>query len=113
MAKTADAVNFAVASAAHFPNPASYVPIIEYESVKKDSPWVVKDFTSRDDCGPSALQRIPEPRRTYGLSVSSDVRSVRRVIKDALAAFASTCGDKASFAVLRDSHAAEKEDLQK
>lgn len=51
--------------------------------------------------------------RTYGLSVSYSVLSVQGLVKDVLAAPASTGGDEASSAGLKKSHDVKKADLEK
>lgn len=46
------------------------------------------------------MQRIQEQCGTYSWPVSSDLRSIEEVMKDALVAFASAGGDEASLANL-------------
>lgn len=59
------------------------------------------------------LQRCQELCRTYSLLVSFDVRYIQEVIKDALAAFLSSCGDNSSRSDIEKSNAAEKADLKR
>lgn len=76
------------------PSPAAHdhsgeVPIVEEDIIEENSPWNLRHLTSKNDQGPSALQRIQELRRSYGLSALMDFRSVQKVIRDTLATFAS------------------------
>lgn len=54
------------------------------------------------------LYYILEICQTHGLSVPSSVRSVQKMIKNALGAPASSGGDEASLTDLKKSYAAEK-----
>lgn len=59
------------------------------------------------------LKKIQEVYRTYGLSVASDVQSVRAVTKAVFEEFSSAGGDETSLAVLRESDGAKKSGLKK
>lgn len=99
-----DAGSSNIDSSADFQGPASDVPIFDDEVVEEDSWWGVKDLTSKDDRGPTALQRVQDLCRIIGLSVPSDVLSVQRLVKVALAPFAFAGGDDACIADVKDSH---------
>lgn len=60
--RTLTAATDAVISVFHsfpdFPGPASEVPIVEDYVFEKYPPWYLSDLSSKDDRGPSALERI-------------------------------------------------------
>lgn len=58
LAEGPDATSSVVNSTSDFPDSASNVPIYENEIIEEDSPWDLKDLTSKDDRGPSASKRI-------------------------------------------------------
>lgn len=55
LAEATLAVSSVVDCSTNFPDPASYVPIVEGEVVEEASPSNLRDFTSKNDCGISAL----------------------------------------------------------
>lgn len=113
LAGVAEVVRSVVESPADVSGTASDVPIVENDAVEGDSQWDLIDLTGKDDRGPSALQRVQDFCRTYGLSVPSYVLSVRELMKDALTAFAQVFHDRASLAELKKSHSVEKANLEK
>lgn len=65
----ADAASPVIDLSADFPDLASVIFIVEGEIFKREEPWDQTDLESNDDREPSALQRVQELFRTYGLSV--------------------------------------------
>lgn len=68
-----DAVRSFLDSSTDVPDVASDIRIVEDGIVDEDSPWDLRDLTSKEDRAPSALRRMQELFRTYGLSFSSNV----------------------------------------
>lgn len=87
-AEVAKAVGSVVTHFRDITYPAYDVPSVEVEDVEGDLSCYRRVSSSKDNCRPSALQRIQEPCRIYGLSATSDVLSVQWLSIDALAAFA-------------------------
>lgn len=84
------AVNVVYNYSLGLPGPLHYISVIEDEMAKQGAPWDLPDLTSKNDRGPSALQRIQASCQDHGLSVSSHILAVRVLIMDALAAFDSS-----------------------
>lgn len=80
-AEPADVVRSVSDTSADFADPASDVTTAEDEIVDEEALWYLRDLKSKDEYGPTAQQFIQEVCRTYGLSDTSDVRSVQEVIK--------------------------------
>lgn len=92
--ETADTVISVIDASADFPDPPLDIPIVDNKIVKKDSPCNLVDLMSNEKRGSSVLQGIKKLGRTYGLSVSSDVPSVQRLIKKTLAVFVFAGGNE-------------------
>lgn len=73
------------------------VPVFEYEIIKEDTRWNLRDLVSKKDRGPTNLRRIQALRRDHGLFVPSDVQAIQVLIKDALAALGSHCDGNGSL----------------
>lgn len=86
MLKAAVSVGSVAGSSPGFPTSASDIPIVEDQNVAEDLHWDLRYLTSEYDRRPSALQRVEEHYQTYGIFVPFDVKSVQKVVKDALAA---------------------------
>lgn len=79
-----------------------------HDSVKEDAPWDIRDSTSSDDRGRSALQRTQELCQTYGLASPTDVRANQKVLLDALTAFPSVDDERASLVSLKKERKSHK-----
>lgn len=108
-----NAVSSMFDTSADFSDPAANVPIVEDGIVEEDLHWDLRDLTSKDDCGLSAMQRVQKRFQTYGLSVLSDVWSVQQVIREALVELPIVDGDKTSLPNLKEAYAANKAELEK
>lgn len=87
-------------------------PIIEGEIVEKDTPWTLRDLTSRVDSERSDLQRIQNLCRFHGLAVLFNIWSVQGLVKAELEALGLSSCDKGSFAEHKKLYEARKTELE-
>lgn len=108
----ADAVSSLLDTSWDFSVLVAIVSNLYDEIVEEDALWDLREFTSKDDCGRSALRRVPGPHPAQGFLVQLYFRSVQKINKDALSPLDFRDSEATSLTNLKKGYAADTAELE-
>lgn len=110
--RTANAASYLRVSLADFLDRVDDILFSEDDIAKEGAVSDLRDLTSNDDHGSSALQQVQHLCQEYGLAVWSDLCAVQKIMEGALAKLATADKDGTSLAILRREHESNKADWE-